>query len=827
MKNPFISICLSALLSLHFFPSISAESQDISTNRSGILHGLVKDENNNALPHVHIGLVGTRYGTVTNDEGTFQLENLPGGLFILGITMVGYEDYREEIRIKPGEMLTREIILNPRSYQIETVSVLADRLGIFEKVPGALSYINREQIQQLDPVSGNEVFRRSPGLHVVDEEGVGLRTNIGIRGLDPDRSRSVLIMEDGIPVSLAPYGEPEMYYTPAMDRMAGVEILKGSGSILYGPQTIGGVINYITADPPLNQAGSVMIRGSEGGFFTGKFSFGNTHEQTGYQMNYLRKQADSVGVSNYTINDLTTRLRFQMGDQSSLTMKLAVYDESSNATYVGITQSMFDAGGSFDYARIAPDDRLHIRRYSASLAHNHFFNHLTRITTTAFGYTTSRNWQRQDFAYNSFNALGSLSPKPSNYSGIMWGDESVPGGAIYMRNSTGNRNRQFEVAGIESRLHTSWQLGKHTNQLTTGARIMYERAYEQRINGSHGKASSGNIQEDEIRTGYGISSYIHNQIELTSLFSVTAGLRAEQFSYERDIRRGRFNIGGQSVTRDTLLTAGSSLTALIPGAGFNLSVGSMASLFGGLHRGFAPPRVKDAVSNQGYVYHLEEEKSWNYELGIRQKATSGFFYELTAFYMDFSNQVIPVAESSGGLGAGAGLINGGATLHQGLEGAFVLTITDWLQSSRISIEWDGRATFVDSRFSSERYVSQGSDQVNIKGNKTPYAPSLFAGSSLTIKHQTGLMACVNMNYTGKQFTDVLNTTQGSADGRTGVISPFTIWDANLAWTSSKWGTTFNISARNITNERYIVTRRPQGIRLGLPRMITAGFQIDF
>jgi Fe(3+) dicitrate transport protein len=192
-------------------------------------------------------------------------------------------------------------------YTMPHVNVIADRKGIFEKVPGSLTYISQEHIRQINPVSGNEVLRRSPGVHVVDEEGLGLRANIGIRGLDPDRSRSVLILEDGIPVALAPYGEPELYFTPSIERMAGVEILKGSGSILYGPQTIGGVINYITADPPLTPTTTATLRGAQGGYFTSLLTYGNTSGNTGYQVNYLRKQADSIGISNFKINDLTAR----------------------------------------------------------------------------------------------------------------------------------------------------------------------------------------------------------------------------------------------------------------------------------------------------------------------------------------------------------------------------------------------------------------------------------------------------------------------------------------------------------------------------------------
>ena len=789
-----------------------------------VIYGKVTDENKLPLTGVHVGLLGTSQGVSTNTDGKFLLEGVPSGLMLLKASMVGYEDYLSEIRVKPGESIHLDIRLQAKTYLMDQVSVIAGRKGIFEKVPGSLSWLDKQQIISLAPVSGNEVIRRSPGVHIVDEEGLGLRINIGIRGLDPDRSRTVLVMEDGIPVSLAPYGEPEMYYTPAIDRMEGIEVLKGSGSILYGPQTIGGVVNYITADPPLEPTGTVSVRGAEGGFFSGLFSYGDRFENTGYQVNFLRKQADSVGISNYRINDLTAKIQTRLGEESSMVLRLGFYDEVSNATYVGITQSMYDYGGKYDFARLAPDDMLGIRRYSASLTHNYFINKNTRLSTSAYGYTTSRNWQRQDFAYNLTDQHGNPGPRPSNFSGVLWGDETISGGAIYMRNSTGNRNRQFEVAGLESRMTRIWRLGDKPGEFKTGVRYLYERAFEQRINGAHGSASSGSLQDDEIRTGQATSAYLHNQIDLSHRLSVTSGMRVEHFSYERDIRRGRFSIDGQTMVRDTLLVAGDSLTEVIPGVGFNINLKRAGVLFGGLHRGFAPPRVKDAVSNQGFVYQLDAEKSWNYELGLRQLLSEGISVEVTGFLMDFSNQVIPVAESAGG--TGAGLVNGGSTIHGGVEMAFVADFAKWLNKSRYHVIWDGGITLVDSRFSEDRYVASEGERVNIKGNKTPYAPAVFANTSLLFSSDTGLSLRITTNHVGEQFTDVLNRVQPSANGRSGLINSYTVIDANLSYYLKKWGTTFTVSGKNLTDKRYIVTRRPQGIRLGLPRMITVGIRAD-
>jgi Fe(3+) dicitrate transport protein len=816
------TLFLLLLLIIPFFAFAESGSAPTAT---GSITGKIVDEKQQPLINVNVGLVGTSIGSATNHEGIFTIEEVPAGLFMLGASMVGYEDIRQEILVRPGSLNRVQLIMPERIYSMPQVSIIAQKKGIFESVPGSLTYINQQQIDQLNPVSGNEIIRRSPGVHVVDEEGLGLRVNIGIRGLDPDRSRTVLVMEDGIPVALNPYGEPEMYFTPAIDRMAGVEILKGSGSILHGPQTIGGVINYITPDPPLSSQGSLSLRGAQGGFFSGLFNYGNTFDKTGFNVSYLRKQADSIGIMNFTVNDLTGKIRFQMGQQANLAVKLGIYDEVSNATYVGITQTMYDAGGRFDFARVAPDDRLSIRRYSLGLSHNYFISNNTRLSTTAYAYTTTRNWQRQDFAYNTFNAQGTINPKPSNYTGVTWGDESLAEGAIYMRNSTGNRNRQFEVAGIESRLQTEWALGAAKNHLTAGGRLLFERAYEQRVNGTSGSASSGNLQEDEIRTGMGYSAFAHNQTQLGQRLSFTLGTRLEYYDYERDIRRGRFQINGQTLTRDTMLVAFSHLVSVIPGAGINYLVGSASTLFAGIHRGFAPPRVKDAISNEGFVYELDAENSWNYELGFRQKTAWGIDWELTGFYMDFSNQIIPVSQSAGG--SGAGLVNGGRTLHRGVEFAMLAELSQWWNSTNYSLKWDANLTRVEAFFSEDRFASSGGSVVNIKNNRTPYAPEWIVNTSLVFEHNNGVILRLTANHVGEQFTDVLNTVAASNNGRIGMLEAYRVFDASAAYRLKKWNTTFSIAAKNLTNERYIVTRRPQGIRPGMPRIITAGIKLDF
>jgi len=698
--------------------------------------------------------------------------------------------------------------------EMPQIQIISKKNSLLNTLPGSVGTVGSKELEQVAPVSGNEVFRRIAGIHVVDEEGAGLRMNLSIRGLDPDRSRSVLVLEDGVPVSLNPYGEPELYYTPLIDRMAGVEVLKGSGQLLFGPQTIGGVVNYITKDPSLQPEGRVKLTVGHFGYISALASYGATYGNVGVQVNYAHKQASDLGYTQFNVHDFSTKLKFKLSEKSTLGVKLGYYSEQSNATYIGLTQQMYESGTQ-DFVRMAPDDNLDIRRTSISATHQYKVSNRLQINTTMYAYTTDRDWQRQDF---------STSKTASNLSGVVWGDTSIAGGAIYMRNQNAHRNRAFSVLGVEPRLKYEHQLFSKQAELQAGVRFHTEQANEQRINGKKADAQSGELVEDELRTGNALSAFVQQTLTVSKQLTFNAGARVEYYDYNRQIFRNSFTIGGTSSVRDTNIQAGQAITSFLPGIGMNLNMTKFNTLFAGIHRGFAPPRVKDAISNQGEVYLLEAEQSWNMELGTRGKIKNVLDYEITLFRMDFSNQIIPVAESAGG--TGAGLVNGGKTLHQGIEGAFALHL-DQLWHSKTKYVWKTNATYTQATFSQDRFVKEGTNNININGNRTPYAPQYNVVSSFSAMSKIGLGAQATATFTGIQYTDMLNTVLPSADGRIGQLPAYQLWDASVFYTIPKTKVTFNVALKNITNERYISSRRPQGIRVGNPRFISAGIDVMF
>lgn len=698
--------------------------------------------------------------------------------------------------------------------EMPQIVIIGKRDGLISKVPGSATVLNSREIRLTAPLTSNEVLRKVTGVNVVDEEGAGLRLNISIRGLDPDRSRNVLMLEDGVPIALGPYGEPEMYFTPSIDKMSGIEILKGSGQILYGPQTTGGIVNFFTADPPSQEITRIKISGAKGGFFSGFGTYGNTIGKTGFLVSYLHKRADDLGPTQFRLNDLSAKIRFELNAKSNLGIKLGYYDEESNSTYLGLTQTMYNKGDQ-DFARMSPYDNLPIKRLSASATHQLEFNNNISLKTTAFAYTTTRDWQRQDFSFSSAAA---------NQTGVIWGDPAVSNGAVYMLNSTGNRNRQFEVAGVEPRLSVKHNLFSIKNMLETGARYLYEKADEQFIVGSNANTAEGTLRDKEVRIGYAFSAYVQNRFDLTKKLSLTAGLRLENFDYEREILRGRYRINGvNNVIRDTSILAKDNTMALIPGVGISYSANDQVNLFAGVHKGFAPPRIKDAITATGMPYNLDAELSTNYELGTRIKVKDYFNAEITGFILDFKNQIIPVSNSSGNSNA-SGVVNGGQTLHKGIEAGFQIDFGK-LSGLRNSYTFESSITIQNSEYSNNRFITANGTTINVKGNKLPYSTNLMIWNALGMNLQNGFGFRVSANYIGSQFTDEINSEIPSANGRTGKISSRHILDANAYYRIPKTNASLNLSVKNLTDQRYISTRRPEGIRVGLPRLITAGFEI--
>ena len=118
------------------------------------------------------------------------------------------------------------------------------------QLAGSAAFVSAADFRARGQTNLARIAAKAPSVFVRDEDGFGNFPNIAMRGVDSTRSNKVTIMEDGILSAPSPYSAPAAYYFPRAARMSGIEFLKGSAQVKYGPHTTGGVVNFLSTEIP-------------------------------------------------------------------------------------------------------------------------------------------------------------------------------------------------------------------------------------------------------------------------------------------------------------------------------------------------------------------------------------------------------------------------------------------------------------------------------------------------------------------------------------------------------------------------------------------------
>ena len=680
------------------------------------------------------------------------------------------------------------------------VVVIGDRIQL-DTIPGSAMVLDQAVLEESRVFTINEAMRKVPGVVARDEEGFGLRPNLGIRGLNPTRSSKVLLLEDGIPLAYAPYGDNASYYHPPVDRFDRIEVLKGSGQILFGPHTVGGVINYITPSVPTDSSARLVASLGNQDYREAHGEYGDTIGRTGFIVHGTWKETDGARENmNFQVADLNLKVVQEITDRQALTFRASFYDEDSQVTYSGLTLAEWQAD-----PRQNPfsNDHMYARRWGTSATHRFELNDATTFTTNAYYTYFNRDWWRQ-----------------SSNSGQRPNDRSDPtcGGMDNLYTACGNegRLRQYWTAGVEPRATIEHELFGIDNVTEAGMRIHHEDQFRIQANGDTpqsrepGVGVNAGIKEDSDRTVDAVSAFVQNRFDF-GRWTVTPGLRVEHIEYERI---------------DNLLgTRGASdVDQFIPGLGATFEPVDGTVLFAGVHRGFAPPGVADIVTATGGSVDLDAELSWNYEVGVRSSPRDGVSIEATAFRMDFENQIVPASVAGG---AGATLTSAGQTLQQGLELAGQIDsdgFVDWPVEVfvRFAYTW-----LADAQYEGERYSSiAGSTDVSVTGNRLPYAPEHLLNGTVGLRTPFDLDVELEGVYTSSAFTDDLNTVEVVANGQRGEIAGYTVWNLTANYELSACECKLFVTAKNLNDELYVADMS-RGLIPGMPRLVQGGFEARF
>ena len=343
-------------------------------------------------------------GTTTNENGIFSFNSKIGDQISLEITAIGYASYSNELAINDSELVIIE--LEQSTLKFSPIDVIADQSRLsglgqnYYRLPGSISLISKAEVLEFNDTDINRIIGQVPGVYTQEEDGYGLRPNIGMRGTGLERSAKINMMEDGILIAPAPYSSPAAYYSPTAGRMESFEIRKGSSQIKYGPHSTGGAINYVSASIPQHLDFSGGISLGENSTRIAKFKTGISSNNFGlmFQTHLDNtdgfKKLDGGGETGYDKKDFLFKGRLNTNsDFAAVEVKISQTEELSHETYLGLTNSDFDKNPYRRYAA-SKNDLMDANHDQITLTGVIKILQNLDITSTVYNNDFHRNWYK-------------------------------------------------------------------------------------------------------------------------------------------------------------------------------------------------------------------------------------------------------------------------------------------------------------------------------------------------------------------------------------------------------------------------------------------------
>lgn len=803
----------------------------ISKANTGEIIGTITDNSTGlGIPGVNIYIEGTTIGDFSDGKGNFEINGLPEGIYVVKISSIGYHTQSKQIQVVPNQQIELKLSLLESVEVLE--GVIVDRVSLIggtsalDDIAGSAHYLSPKELNKFSNSDINRALRRIPGMLVQEEDGFGLRPNIGMRGTGLERSSKITLMEDGILVAPAPYAAPAAYYFPSTGRMSGIEVRKGSSQIKYGPYTTGGAINFLST-PITDEKVKLSTRLIGGNFgykdIHGSISASNEHFGIMAESMVLGsdgfKDLDNGGNTGFIKEDYLIKARIKTGQNAriyqSLTLKAGLTTETSNETYLGLSNEDFDSTPFRRYAG-SQMDRMDNEQTQYSLRYIIQPARFMDITTTLYRNDFSRNWYKLDKvkAGDSGTSVGisSILSDTDTYSAemdIIHGGSSTNDDALFVKAN----NRSYYSQGAESIIGLNFSGNLTNHDVEIGIRYHEDQmdrfqwvdAYKM-SEGTMMKTKQGTPGTDSnyLLDARALATYVQYKFSYHNL-SITPGLRYENIHYSKT------DYGKNDPDRDEIEVklSENDMDIFIPGVGVDYRFNELTNAFIGIHKGFTPSGVSEGTL---------PETSINYEAGLRY-ISNALTVQPVIFYNDYDNLLGADLASSGGSGS-IKQYNGGQSLIYGLE---FETSYNFLahSNSKFSLPLSFNYTYTNATFKNDfesEFEPWG--QVN-KGDAIPYIPEHQFALNLGLQHKRFEVNLSSM------FMGDMRTTAGQGEIQENEKIPHHfIADISTNYQLNRYISIYG-GLFNAFDAVYVVSRRPAGVRPGLPRSFRFGLKANF
>lgn len=747
------------------------------------LQGEVRDVTGAVVAGVRVSILaedGKRLVATVNSgqAGNFVLERIPPGRYRLRAEQKDFTAIETALVLEANQRTKTQITLYPQGNNI-SVTVTADRWaapgvvdafqgrGRMEDISGVQIQTGKKNdvvlVEDLDAnLAGNnqrQVFAKVPGISFWENDSSGIQLNLATRGLNPNRSWEFNTRQNGYDISSDVLGYPEAYFTPPLEALDRVEIVRGAGALQYGTQ-FGGVVNFVTKPAPRDRKFSLETQQSFGnlGLFDTYNGIGGTAGRWDYATYFQRRQGEGWrNNSGFNTNTGYGSLGFAPSQRWKLRLELT-----------GMEYLMQQAGG-LTPLQFAADPRQSVRGrnwfgvrwFMPALTVSYAPSGRTRVQLQSFG------------LYGERNSVGNL---------------AAPNVA-----DTPGRNRQtdrdtYNNGGAEGRFVHSFNFRGRLSSVAGGYRYFRGRTHRGRGLGSplddaDFRFVAGAPRALDLLFGtHNHAAYVETALRLNNRLTITPGLRLERIT---TTATGAPVVGRRELTRHVPLL----------GVGLAFRLTESSELYANYTQAYRATHFNDIWRVDPAIVvdpNLRDARGANRDLGVRGRLGQAVRYDLSLFELDYGNRIGTVVE-----GGVQRVTNVADSRNRGLE-----SYAEWdvLRTVRGLGAWGSLNLFQSLGYTDARYVAGP-----LVGNRVELAPRWNAryGASFV---KGGWSMTLTHTHMSDSFSNASNTPT-SADGTQGLNPAFRVWD--LAGTY-RWGRyQLRAGLNNLTNEFYF-TRRATG-----------------
>ena len=694
---------------------------------------------------------------------------------------------------------------------IESVSIIGTKADA-RRIAGSGTVISNEDLQKTIDTDIHKILSAVPGVFFRTEDGYGLRPNISIRGTSLDRSSKITIMEDGVLVAPAPYTSASAYYFPTTGRIHAVEVLKGPSAITQGPSTIGGALNLISTPIPTEGKGKFVQELGDNGMMRTHAVLGGDNGTFGAMVEVHEHSTDGFdsivnvgGDTGFDKSDLLAKFRYTSGNHE-VTLKMLDLDESSDQTYVGLSQSSFNKNPRMRYG-MTQYDQMNNDGEQQSITYKGSFGNVD-VIATSWSNDYHRDWFKVDKANNGKafgisnginNVIDAANNGNADAQGILDGTRAVK---VKLKHN----NRFYGNEGIQFQLSTD--IGDHS--VTFGYRDMedYEsrlqnyECFDQSADGKNSALSPCSTgwtgSNNRLRETDATSYFVQDTITMDKL-TLTIGYRSEDYDKvenrwsdakpTRTIKDAKYNNKNSSGDYSTT------------GFGATYDVSENLKLVAGFHQGMSP------------VFNGDAEEADNMELGFRyNKETTSV--EVIYFASDYVNLVAECKNSSGGDCDAGDTFSGGEVDVSGLEVDASWVLQRNAVNYPIAITYTSTEATFDNSFDSDYFG------VVASGDDLPYIPSSVLAISAGFITDSGWSGYMRM-------ADHGSSCSTAACGTYENIEAYSYIDLSLRKRVNESLDVYGV-LENATDNEDIAARAPKnGARSQKPQTFKIGFSYKF